>query len=177
MRINKNSQKGITMVTLTIAIVILILISNLLIYNAKDGVYAQKLESMYNDVESLKGKVMDFYVKYGEIPAYSENEYDITGNEDLYNNWVSEEEKQNGKFYVIDLKALQAVTLNYGKDYDQISKNTSTEELKNYTDLYIINNVTQNIFYVKGVSVEGEKYYSDHKKDDTQIDLKYPKES
>ena len=78
------------MITLTIAIIILVLVSNILIYNGKDGVYAKKLENMYNDIESLRDKVIEHYVQYGAIPAYTNVEYSLDGKDDLKNNWVSQ---------------------------------------------------------------------------------------
>ncbi len=173
MRINLKNQKGITMITLTIAIIILVLVSNILIYNGKDGVYAKKLENMYNDIESLRDKVVEYYVQYGRIPADTNIEYQLDGKADLKNNWVSTEENEAGKFYVIDLKALEGVTLNYGKDYQKISSTMSSDEISKLTDIYIVNDVTQNVFYVKGIKVKDKTYYSDREKDETVIDLKY----
>ena len=173
MKKNLINQKGITMITLTIAIIILVLISNILIYNAKDGVYAKKLENMYNDISSLRDKVVEYYVQYGKLPAYTNVEYNLDGKDDLKDNWMSDEEKQAGKFYVIDLKALEGVTLNYGKDYEQVTNDITSLALSKLTDIYIVNDVTQNVFYVEGISVDGKKYYSDRQKDDTVINLKY----
>ena len=93
------------MVTLTIAIIILVLVSNILIYNAKDGIYAKNLENMYTDVESLRDKVIEYSVQYGTIPANTSIEYNLNGRDDLKENWISTEELEN-KFYVIDLKTL-----------------------------------------------------------------------
>lgn len=173
MRKKIRNQKGITMVTLTIAIIILVLVSNILVYNAKDGVYAKKLENMYADVESLRDKVIEYYIQYGALPVNKNIEYSLSGKDDLKNNWASQEEVQSGKFYVIDLKTLEGVTLNYGKDYDKISSSTTSEDASKLNDIYIVNDVTQNVYYADGISVNGKKYYSDRKKDDTVIDLKY----
>ena len=169
----KINQKGITMVTLTIAIVILVIVSNILIYNAKDGVYANRLESMYNDIASLRNKVIEYYMEYGKLPVNSDVEYSVADKEDLLENWISDEEYRAGKFFVIDLKALEGVTLSYGKDYEKFTKDMSTEEVSKLTDIYIVNNVSQNVFYVSGINVDGKKYYSDRKKDNTVIDLKF----
>ena len=173
MKIDLKNQKGITMITITIAIIILVLVTNILVYNAKDGVYAKKLENMYNDVSSLRDKVTAYYIKYGNLPIYTTSEYSLEGKDDLKNNWISEEELTAGKFYVIDLKALEGVTLNYGKDYGRVTANMSTRELSNYSDLYIVNDVSQNVYYVKGISANNKKYYSDREKDETYINLRF----
>ncbi len=168
---NAKSQKGITMVTLTIAIIILVLVSNILIYNAKDGIYAKNLENMYTDVESLRDKVIEYSVQYGTIPANTSIEYNLNGRDDLKENWISTEELEN-KFYVIDLKTLEGVSLNYGRDYDKVNSDMTSEEISKLEDIYIVSEVSQNVYYVKGISVEGKKYYSDRKKDETVIDVK-----
>ena len=48
----------------------------------------------------------------------------------------------------------------------------TSEEISKLEDIYIVSEVSQNVYYVKGISVEGKKYYSDRKKDETVIDVK-----
>ncbi len=173
MKIN-NSQKGITMVTLTIAIIVLVIVSNILIYNAKDSVHTRKLENLYNDIQMLRDKVIEYSIEYGNIPADDKLEYSLDGKDDLKNNWMTNEEKQTGKFYVIDLKELDGLTLNYGRDYEKITESSTKEDINKLTDIYIVNNVSNNIFYVEGINVDGKKYYSDREKDETNVNLRYP---
>ncbi len=71
---------------------------------------------------------------------------------------------------------MQGITLNYGKDYDTIKNDK--DNVAKYTDVYIINENSHNIFYVKGVSIEEnnveKKYYTDYTKpDETTVDLRY----
>ncbi len=168
------NEKGITMITLTIAIIILVIITNILIFNARDGVYVKNLENMYSDVESLRDKIIEYYIDYGAIPADTQTQYSLDGKDDLKDNWITQEEFEKGKFYIIDLKALDGVSLNYGRDYDKYSANDlSEEEINQLNDIYIVNDITLNVFYVKGISVDGKTYYSDREKDETQIELKY----
>ena len=165
------NKKGITMITLSIAIIILVLISNILIYNGKDVVDSKKLENMYNDVESLRNKVIEYNVQYGALPIYNNIEYSLEGRDELKDNWISLEEKEKGKFYVIDLKALEGVTLNYGRDYEKVTKEMTTENISELEDIYIVNSISQNVFYVKGIDVKNKKYYSDREKDETVIEI------
>ena len=67
---------------------------------------------------------------------------------------------------------LDNLTLNYGKDYEKASNDMTTEEISKLEDIYIVNSVTQNVFYVKGINVKNKKYYSDREKDETVIELK-----
>ena len=172
MKKNIRAQKGITMITLSIAIIILVIVSNILVYNAKDSVYLDHLEKMYSDTETLRDKVIEYSIQYEALPANTEVEYSLDGKDDLKENWISSEELE-GKFYVIDLKTLEDVSLNYGRDYEKITQEMSSSAISKLEDIYIVSDVSQNVYYVKGISVEGKKYYSDREKDETVIELKH----
>lgn len=173
MRKQVKSQKGVTLIALTITVVILIILTGILVYNAKDTIYIENYRNLSNDIENLKDKVSEFYSKYGEVPANIQYT-NITNIEDVLN----DREKENkDQFYVIDLQALEGLTLNYGNDYEKV-KDTDTETADKYTNIYIINKITHNIFYVDGVNVEDNgvmlKYYTTYKEpDNTYIDLRY----
>lgn len=175
------NDKGVTLVTLAVTIVILVIVTNILVYNAKDNVYIKKLEGMYNDISNLRDKVSTYYVKYGNLPILKDSstteknpiEYSsITkGDTDLNKIGSVVGNADSGKFYVIDLNAFDNLTLNNGKDFDTIKTNNSIDT--EHLDFYIINETSHNIFYVKGVEVSGKTYFTDEKKDDTVADLKY----
>lgn len=83
-----------------------------------------------------------------------------------------------GKFLVIDLSALDNLTLNRGQDFKKIKEieNPSTEQVNQYTDLYIINETSHNIFYVQGIKIDQEIFYTDYttkEMDKASVDLKY----
>ena len=140
------SEKGITMVTLIITVIALATLSITVIANTKSMVNTKNITELKNDISNLRQKVTDFYNEYGELPA--EIEYTNTSR---ITNVLSEKEKSS-KFYVIDLQAMQGISLNYGMDYEHV-KNTNTETANKYYDLYIINEETHNIFYMEGVIV------------------------
>lgn len=168
----KANEKGISLIALVITIIVLIILTNVLAYNSLDRIYIKKLTNLNNDIELLREKTSDFYEQYGEIPAKIKypNE-NLTELKDVLSS-----KNDIGNFYVIDLEAMQGITLNYGKDYD-IIKNDK-DNVTNYKDVYIINKNSHNIFYVKGVSVEEnnteKKYYTDYTNpDETTVDLRY----
>lgn len=136
MKINNN--KGITLIALTVAVVILIIVSSILIYNAKNGIKIRNIKMMQNDIEALDGLINAYYIKYGAIPA-----------SELYNGESSnfKQENDNEKYYIIDISALEGLTLNYGHK-------ESTE------DVYIINEQSHHIYYPKGLELDGEWYYT-----------------
>ena len=156
--------KGLSLISLTIAVVILIIISSLLIYNAKNGVKIRAYKMLQNDVQLLEDKVNAYYVKYSAIPA--EIEY---VNTTLLNRIFNESEKSPNdgeEYYVIDLKALEGVTLNYGKDYENIS---TEDDTRKYEDVYIINKESHHIYYVKGINFDGKWYYTNENDDEVNV--------
>lgn len=170
MKYRIKQEKGISMVSLIITIIILVILTNMLIYNAEDNIQIERITDLYNDIELLREKVSEYYNKYGGIPAKIQYE-NISGLSD-----VLSKSNDTGEFYVIDLEAMQGITLNYGKEYENIKNDESNA--KNYTDIYIINENSHNIFYVKGIIIKEDNgtktYYTDYTQpDEATVDLRY----
>ena len=118
----------------------------------------------------MREKVSEFYNEYGELPAKTKYT-NIGGLSD-----VLSKNNDIGDFYVIDLEAMKGITLNYGKDYENIKNNESNAN--SYIDVYIINENSHNIFYVQGIDVKNNDtyttYYTDYTEpDETTVDLRY----
>lgn len=165
-------EKGITMIALVVTVMILLIVTNVLIYNAQDSMHIKALTNLYNDIELLKEKVSEYYERYGEIPA----KIKYTNLSDLENTKILSKNNDIGDFYVIDLEAMQGITLNYGKDYEQIKNNE--EKANEYKNVYIINKNSHNIFYVQGITIKEngiqKTYYTNYTEpDETTVDLKY----
>ena len=166
-------EKGVTLVALAMIVIILIMITTMLVFNAKDSIYIKNLYELKNDISNLRDKVSEYYNEYGKIPASVEYAGDVESLGSVLNN---KEKSVNSIFYVLDLQAMKGISLNYGKDYEYV-KNT-IDPVTDYEDIYIINNITHNIFYVGGIKVkEGDTtkmYYTDYTEpDNTFIDFRY----
>ena len=68
MKKNIKNNKGLTLISLVVAVSILIIISTMLVYNAKNGSKMRTLYLMENDIELLNDKISAFYTKYGALP-------------------------------------------------------------------------------------------------------------
>ena len=193
MKINLKKEKGITMTALVITVIILLILTNMIVYNAQDKKDIDDLTNLYNDIEILNTKVEEFYNTNGTIPA----KIKYTNISDLKSANILSNNNDTGDFYVIDLQAMQGLTLNYGREYDDLisevtdsgidtsskelsedTKNELTTIANNYSDLYIINSNSHNIFYVKGITVSektgDKKYYTNYTTpDETTVDLRY----
>lgn len=168
------SEKGITMVSLVITTIVLILLANAIIYNARDGLRLGKLENMQNDIENLRDKISSYYAQNGKIPVYLE----YTNINDIKKAGAISDAVDTGKFFVIDLSAFENLTLNYGRDYENVKSldSLTEDQSKENTDLYIINETSHNIFYVAGITMDNETYYTDNTLDSIDtvpVDLRY----
>lgn len=182
-------ENGITLTALAIAISILVIITTMLVYNAKDSVYIKNLTNMYNDISDLRDKISNYYVIYGDVPVLNIQYTNSENLNKLKNAGVIGANDKENDYYVIDLNALDNVTLNYGQDFssikETISNNSIDEEAKQELinakeDVYIINKNSHNIFYVAGIAVkqdDGTQYYytdySDDEIDQLAVNLNY----
>ncbi len=62
-------EKGISLISLVIAVLVLMILTNIIIYNAKDNLKIGKLKEMKNDIGNLRDKISSFYATNGKIPA------------------------------------------------------------------------------------------------------------
>ena len=168
--------KGVNLISLTIAVTVILILTGVIIVNSLSSLKSNKLRNMQADIDNLRDKVSNYYSRYGEIPADKNIEY--TNIEQIKSSGVISEVVDTGAFYVIDLEAIENVTLNYGKDYEKIKNGEATteEEINKLTDLYIINGESHNIFYVAGIELDGEKFYTDYTSEEVDtvaVDLRY----
>ena len=121
MKKNIRSERGITLTVLVITVVVLSILSFTIIINMKTRTNISKLSQLKSDISTLEEKVSNFYNKYGEIPA--DIEYTNTSSlEPIMNN---KEKTSESKFYVIDLQAMKGISLNYGRDYENVKNKVS----------------------------------------------------
>lgn len=159
--IKKN--KGVSLISLVITVAVILILTNVVVYNAADTLKTTKLSNMQADIENLRDRVSTYYAQYGMIPADTSIAYTNTS----HINSISEA-TDIGPFYVIDLAAMENVTLNYGKDYEKIRSGQATtqDQINQLTDLYIINGTSHNIFYVDGIESGDETFYTDYSAED-----------
>ena len=165
----KNS-KGVTLVTLIVTIIVLLIVSNVTIYSVKNNLGIEKLKNMQNDIENLSDKISAYYNQYGTLPIIDE---EYTNTNEIKDAGLINKNVDKGKFYIIDLSALENLTLTYGKDFKNIKNTSDKNTLK---DIYIINETSHNIFYVKGIKSDGEMYYTNYtvdQADEESVDIKY----
>ena len=170
---NLRKERGVTVITVTISVIILLVITGILVYNAKDVIYIRNYNKLRNDIDLLRDKVSEFYNEYGSIPAKTKYTNIPAGIKNILN---STELNNEDEIYILDLQELDGLTLNYGQDYEIVKDMDTIEE--QYTNLYIIHKATHNIFLTGGVRAkEGNTtkiYYTDYTTaDNTKVDFRY----
>lgn len=161
--INLKKDKGVTLIALTITIIVLLIISGITINSSKSQLAIKKVNNLYSDIESINTKISDYYLKYNSLPVFENNPYmnDSTSFEEFISSKGGNQNALNandsGPYYVLNLSKLENLTLNYGSDYKNWN-DTSTAEA--YQDLYIINKVTHQIYYAKGIEYKGKLYFT-----------------
>lgn len=172
----KRNQKGISLIALSITVIVLVIITNIVVYNLQDNLGIERLRNMQNDIENLRDKIDLYYLQYGTIPIvkpYYNNQTKLAQMKDLMG------VNDTGDFYVIDLSALENLTLTYGEDYRYISNDLNSEKINSLEDIYIINESSHNVFYAKGITVDDVTYYTDYTTNDEgyidteSIEIKY----
>lgn len=143
-------EKGITLASLIIAIAIMLIITSTTIYISFDRFEVNNLNKLSNDIELLEDKVSNYYLKYGVLPVLRET---ISNNPIKYDGTLNfvPNTSDNENYYIIDLSAMEGISLNYGKE--------GYERPNLSDDVYIINEYSHQIYYVRGIELDGEKYY------------------
>ena len=135
------NEKGITLTTLILTIVLILIIGGMMGYYSTSGLNLKRINNMYSDIEQIQTEVDTYYLKNNELPILN----------------VNVSFSKYSEYYVIDLSKLGNLKLNYGKKFENIK---SRNNLENYTDVYIINKQSQTIYYLKGIEFEDNTYYT-----------------
>lgn len=143
------NQRGITLLSLLIVVVMIFILTSTTIYSSLDRMKINKLNKMYNDIELLEDRISSYYLKYGNIPILQSNGNNVayTYTTISFNTNINDDEN----YYIIDLQAIGKITLNYGEQ-GYINPNKSD-------DVYIINEKTHTVYYVKGIESKGGNIY------------------
>lgn len=151
-KIRRKSENGITLITLMLTVLILVIITSTLVAKSYSNMQLSRLTKLDNDIKALNDRVAAYYVGNDELPVKSGNIYTKT----TLSSTISGLATNDGeKYYEIDLAELYGVTsseinglsLNYGKGSSS-------------TDIYVINEDTHIIYYLKGVTYQGDMYYT-----------------
>lgn len=146
-------QKGISLLSLAVAVIIMLLITSVILFNTQNSTQVSKLKQLQNDIDLIEASVQEYYMQYGTLPVKK-----------LYSNtsFITEQIKNpndNDSYYIVDLSAIPVKKLQYGKDFTKIDKVSDVNTLK---DIYIINEKSHTVYYPNGIKIDGFSYYRDN---------------
>lgn len=141
----KENEKGITLVTLVITVILLVIITSILAVNSYTSLKLSNLTKLKSDIETLDSRVSSYYIKEGKLPVYEE----AIDKTDLRKTLKDMSVNDGDKYYTIKIDELDNLTLNYGSNWKLLGE-----------DRYIINEESHVIYYVKGITYEGEEYHT-----------------
>ena len=149
-KINVFNNKGITLVSLVITIILILIVSSTTINVSYKRFEINSFNKMKNDLELLADKVSNYYLQTGNIPVV----LDSSGNKVQYTFTTLDFDKDsadNSVYYILDLEAMNGLLLNYGK--------SGFENLNTSEDVYVINEQSHVIYYVKGIKLNEKLYH------------------
>lgn len=154
-------EQGVTLITLAITIVLLVIITAAFARNSHSSMELSNLTKLQNDIQILNDRVAAYFVKNDKLPINQKvavNSSDVMGyysddilTKDEVKGIINDLSPNDGDtYYVIDIEALENVTLNYGTAYKSISSK----------DKYIVNESTHIVYYLEGITYEGQEYHT-----------------
>jgi len=144
------NKRGVTLIVLIITIIVMLIIASTVITISMDRFQINDARKLINDLELLQEKVSSYYLKYESLPILRNSD----GTAKKYTKALNfkTDSGDNGTYYIIDLEALGNISLNYGEE--------GFKNPDNSNDLYIINEKTHTIYYVRGIEFGGDAKYS-----------------
>ncbi len=159
------NEKGITLIALSITVFVLSLISVPVVVNMTNIHQFEKYTKFKDDIDNLRESISIAYhnKEVTDIgPKYDGNKEFLKGTQ---NEKQIKNVNDNENYYVISIekvnKGIHAdmPELNFGTGNQSLNSNTGTYSSEETDDVYIINEQSRTIYYVKGVNYNGEKYY------------------
>lgn len=65
---NFRNNKGVTLISLGVTVIIILVITGAIIFNTKNQLMMREIQDLTTDIELLNSKVDEYYLKYGELP-------------------------------------------------------------------------------------------------------------
>ncbi len=176
------NNKGITLISLMLTVIIILILTSAIIFNTKNQLQIRTVQYLFADIEMLNSKVDDYYLKYGELPKLCDYTNSETTNFKNKNDFLDSlnakasaknsnlnEEKINlndgDEYIVIDLEKMDGLTLNYGYDEEyKYLKNMQLPKVVEYDgdtiedEIYVINTKTHQIYFPHGIFVDNVMY-------------------
>lgn len=148
-------KKGITLATLVITIAILVILSGVVIINARGIIQKTELAKFGEELKAIEDIIKEYYISNGRFPVIEEKKFsaeqvvslNASGFDSELQQEIEKNDDEDSTFYEIDYEAIK-VTLK-----DRGLENTPD-------DIYIVSSASNRVYYVKGLQISDEIYFS-----------------
>ena len=145
-----NSEKGITLTTLVITIVVLMILSFSITASIKSTIETRNYNGVKEDIINLSEEIRVYYLNNGELPIDTSKTYDLkeygVPDSDINPN-------DEGNYYRIKTSLLNDVILNNG-GLENNEENADTD------DMYVVNESSLTVYYLMGAILDGQRHYT-----------------
>lgn len=145
-----NSEKGITLTTLVITIVVLMILSFSITASIKSTIETRNYNGVKEDIINLSEEIRVYYLNNGELPIDTSKTYDLkeygVPDSDINPN-------DEGNYYRIRTSLLSDVILNNG-GLENNEENADTD------DMYVVNESSLTVYYLMGAILDGQRHYT-----------------
>ena len=145
------NDRGVTLIILVITVIALLILTTVNINTTRNQIGLKETNNLYADIDIISSKVTDYYIKENKLPTLcliEKNDFmEYLANRGIYSFALNINDGNN--YYIIDLSQLKNLSLNYGKDYKKWPSNKIEENIND--DVYIINEITHQIYYLRGI--------------------------
>ena len=145
-----NSDKGITLTTLVITIVVLMILSFSITASIKSTIETRNYNGIKEDIINLSEEIRVYYLNNGELPIDTSKTYDLkeygVPDSDINKN-------DEGNYYRIKTSLLSDVVLNNG-GLENNEENADTD------DMYVVNESSMTVYYLAGAILDGKRHYT-----------------
>ncbi len=162
----KNEKKGISLIILIVTITVAIILAVAVVTSLDSSIRESRLNGFAYEIAAIEDAVKSYYISEGTFPEKKEQQ-DLNGAiavkdsyqlDDEFLNEASKNGDTSSSFYIIDLTKLEAQNI-------KVNQSDETSEDKKFICAY----PSFNVYYLKGISVNGKKYYSITSKIDERI--------
>ena len=159
------NEKGITLIALAITVFVLSLISVPILVNMTNINQFDRYANFKDDIDILRESISAAYYNKDikDIgPKYEGSKTFLNGDQ---NGKAIKNVNDNENYYAINIEKVnknlpaEMTKLNYGEGNKKISDSATTYSSTETDDVYIINEQSKTIYYVRGVNYNGKTYY------------------
>lgn len=167
------SNKGISLVTTVMTIIVIIVLLSTITFTAVNNVKVKRLNDFYNDLREVTDSIQVYFAKHGKLPVTTES-YTVTADSVEYQNGSDSESFTSIKSASLDFILKRGTTLTERNlynpnDYDSASgsaiyKTVDVSLLDNIsldnTGKYLVNEQSKTVYYLNGLKVDDKMYYA-----------------